>query len=253
MSDVHVAPNNTSVKCSRDTTMVFRWMDGKLWHYPNPTVAGNWDSKWYNANTYTCSDALWNSKSTIPDSPSLYTSSLQTMSSPLSSTQTMSSPLSSTQTMSSPSTMSSSLQSSSTLDMSCPGIPNFDTITINNLENEYKKLTNDSDKAKFKSCLKNKYSSILLNSQILPNLLLDYDKRLERNVTATEKNEQSRQQYITDVFYLIFKLVIFVILGFFYYVFIKNPQTAIESVKGATEMVKEATESIKTSIEDIKK
>ena len=99
--------------------------------------------------------------------------------------------------------------------MSCPGIPNFDTITVNNLESEYNKLTNNGDKVKFKTCLQEKYSDFSPKCEILPELLNDYDERLERNITATEKNEQSRQQYIFDVFYLLFKSIIFIILGIF--------------------------------------
>lgn len=139
--------------------------------------------------------------------------------------------------------------------MPCPGIANFDNIKLDELEKEYNKLTNENDKAKFKSCLQEKYSSFSPKCDVLPDLLTDYDKRIEKNITATEKNEQSRQQYITDVFYLIFKIIMFVILGIFYYIFIKTPQTAIDSLKSASDMVKDTikdtTESIKSSVESI--
>ena len=128
--------------------------------------------------------------------------------------------------------------------MSCPGIPNFDTITVNNLESEYNKLTNNGDKVKFKTCLQDKYSDFSPKCEILPELLNDYDERLERNITATEKNEQSRQQYIFDVFYLLFKSIIFIILGIFYYIFIKTPQTAIDSAKELADTVKSTIEKV---------
>lgn len=128
--------------------------------------------------------------------------------------------------------------------MSCPGIPNFDTITVNNLESEYNKLTNNGDKVKFKTCLQEKYSDFSPKCEILPELLNDYDERLERNITATEKNEQSRQQYIFDVFYLLFKSIIFIILGIFYYIFIKTPQTAIDSAKELADTVKSTIEKV---------
>jgi hypothetical protein len=133
--------------------------------------------------------------------------------------------------------------------MSCPGIPNFDNIPLNNLEEEYNKISNPDDKNKFKACLQSKYSGINTSKcDIVPDLLSDYDKKLQRNVTATERNEQSRQQYITDVFYLIFKLLIFVVLGFFYYLFIKTPQAALDAVKGATEIVKSTAESVRDKV-----
>lgn len=128
--------------------------------------------------------------------------------------------------------------------MSCPGIPNFDTITVNNLESEYNKLTNNGDKVKFKTCLQEKYSDFSPKCEILPELLNDYDERLERNITATEKNEQSRQQYIFDVFYLLFKSIIYIILGIFYYIFIKTPQTAIDSAKELADTVKSTIEKV---------
>lgn len=128
--------------------------------------------------------------------------------------------------------------------MSCPGIPNFDTITVNNLESEYNKLTNNGDKVKFKTCLQEKYSGFSPKCEVLPELLNDYDERLERNITATEKNEQSRQQYIFDVFYLLFKSIIFIILGIFYYMFIKTPQTAIDSAKELVDTVKSSIEKV---------
>ena len=45
--------------------------------------------------------------------------------------------------------------------------------------------------------------------------------------------------------FLIFKLLIFVVLGFFYYLFIKTPQNAIDAIKGAAETVKSTTETLK--------
>lgn len=134
--------------------------------------------------------------------------------------------------------------------MSCPGIPNFDNIPLSKLKKEYNKLTNVDDMNNFKLCLKNKYSTIDSNTNNIPELLTAYQNRLEKNISANEKNEQSREQYITDVFYLIFKMIIFVILGFFYYLFIRNPQTAIEAVKSATEAVKSTTESIKETVKE---
>ncbi len=129
--------------------------------------------------------------------------------------------------------------------MSCPGIPNFDNISVNNLEKEYNKLTSLDDKNKFKACLQSKYSNINPKCDVVPDLLSDYDRQLQRNITANEKNEQSRQQYITDIFYLIFKFIIFIILGLCYYLFIKSPQAALDAVKGATDMVKTTTDKVK--------
>ena len=129
--------------------------------------------------------------------------------------------------------------------MSCPGIPNFDNISVNDLEKEYNKLTSLDDKNKFKACLQKKYSNIRPKCEVIPDLLSDYDKQLQRNITANEKNEQSRQQYITNVFYLILKIIIFIILGLCYYLFIKTPQAAIEAVKGATDIVKDAAVKVK--------
>jgi hypothetical protein len=134
--------------------------------------------------------------------------------------------------------------------MSCPGIPNFDDIPLSNLQDEYNNLTDVDAMNNFKLCLKTKYSTIGSDSSAVPEILREYQKRLDRNISSTEKNEQSREQYISDVFYLIFKSIIFVILGFFYYLFIRTPQTAIDAIKGATEMVKSTTESIKDTVKD---
>jgi hypothetical protein len=136
--------------------------------------------------------------------------------------------------------------------MSCPGIPNFDNIPLNHLEDEYNKLTNPEDKNIFKACLQTKYSSISPKCDVVPGLLSNYDKQLQRNITATEMNEQSREQYITDVFYLIFKILIFVVLGICYYLFIKSPQAALEAVKGATEKVKDVAGKVKETAEKVK-
>lgn len=130
--------------------------------------------------------------------------------------------------------------------MSCPGIPNFDRITVNNLEKEYNKLTVQK-KAQFKTCLQQKYSSFSTKCDVLPDLLSVYDNKLERNATAIEKNEQSRQQYINDVFYLFFKVILFIILGIFYYLFIKTPQNAIDSIKGITDLTKETMDNLKVN------
>lgn len=137
--------------------------------------------------------------------------------------------------------------------MSCPGISNFDSIPLSKLEEEYNKLTNVDDRNNFKLCLKNKYSTIGSDSSNIPELLTAYQNKLDRNISATEKNEQSKEQYITDVFYLIFKIVIFVVLGFFYYLFIRSPQNAIDAVKSATETIKTTTDTLKETVKDVVK
>jgi len=86
-------------------------------------------------------------------------------------------------------------------------------------------------------------SSRYIYSPAISNLLDDYDENLQMNISANEKNEEGRQQYITDVFYIVFKVVMFVILGFFYYLFIKTPQGLVEGIKGTTEIVKETSET----------
>ena len=86
----------------------------------------------------------------------------------------------------------------------------------------------------------------------IDKLLSDYDNRLQQNITATEKNEQSRQQYISDYFYLVLKCIIFIILGLCYYIFIKNTKTAIDSIKGAVDIVKNTANQIKNKVEEIK-
>jgi hypothetical protein len=87
----------------------------------------------------------------------------------------------------------------------------------------------------------------------IDKLLSDYDNRLQQNITATEKNEQSRQQYISDFFYLVLKCILFIILGLCYYIFIKDTKTGVDSVKGVVDIVKNTANQIKNKVEEIKK
>jgi hypothetical protein len=112
--------------------------------------------------------------------------------------------------------------------------------------------TNTSKIASIQS-LSSRQSSPLSNyvyTPIISNLLEEYDENLQRNISANEKNEQARQQYITDVIYIIFKVIMFVILGFFYYLFIRTPQGLIDGIKGTTEIVKETSETAAKVIKD---
>ena len=49
-----VLVNDTSYNCS-DNSGVYRYINDKLYHYPNPTIAASWDTNWSKAKTIDCS------------------------------------------------------------------------------------------------------------------------------------------------------------------------------------------------------
>jgi len=46
----------TSVKCTDDPNKVYRYADGQLRWYPNPSVASSWDPNWTKITTLNCTN-----------------------------------------------------------------------------------------------------------------------------------------------------------------------------------------------------
>jgi len=85
-----------------------------------------------------------------------------------------------------------------------------------------------------------------------------YIQQKMRSDTALEINENTQSTYRSDLVYLFFKLLMFVILGVVFYFFFKNQNVGemIDQVKETAKSVKEvakvATEKVKGVAESVK-
>ncbi len=201
------------------------------------------------SRTSSQSSSRTSSQSSSSQSSSSRTSSQSSPSSQSSSSRTSSSQSSSSRT----SSQSSSSQSSSsrTSSQSSSSRTSSQSSSSQSSSSRTSSQSSSSQSSSSRtSSISPPTSNISTYNNMVLELLNEYDNKVQRSVTTNEKNEQSKEQYISDVFYLILKIIIFVVLGFFYYLFIKTPQTAIEAVKSATEMVKTTATTIKDTVED---
>lgn len=88
--------------------------------------------------------------------------------------------------------------------------------------------------------------------------LNSYIQQKMRSDTALELNESTQSTYRSDLVYLFFKLLMFVILGLVFYFLFKNQNTgemlekAKDTVKSVTETAKSVTEKVKDVTESVK-
>ena len=112
----------------------------------------------------------------------------------------------------------------------------YSKLNFGNLKDSYAKLTS-SQKREVDICLEEKYNKVIPKCDTMTNLFDNYDNELQKNETANELNEQSKYLYISNLMYLIFKIFLFVILGYFYLIYIKKPEV-VTSIKETIETIK---------------
>ncbi len=104
------------------------------------------------------------------------------------------------------------------MSANCKSINN--KINLGNLGTRYSSLS-ELDKRNLDLCLEEKYKSISPKCDTMPTLLDTYDKDYQKYNTSNEINEQSKYLYISNLMYLIFKVLLFILLGFFYFKYVQ--------------------------------
>ncbi len=143
-------------------------------------------------------------------------------------------------------------------------IPNFDTLSTKELTDLYSSYTTNTDKNRFIHCVSSKYKvpqnsdSNVFNdsndSNDISNIFNKYNSQLEDTENAKSINENTISLYNNDLLYIILKFSLFLLLGYVYYVYVKNMNvvTTMQNIKNKTievsQKIKDTASSVSNKI-----
>ncbi len=140
-------------------------------------------------------------------------------------------------------------------------IPNFDTMTTDELTKLYSSYTTDEDKNSFINCVTLKYkasqtddANVFNDSNNISNILTEYSSQLEDTENAKSINENTISLYNNDLLYIILKFSLFLLLGYVYFVYVKNMNVVntMQNIKNKTievsQKIKDTASSVSTKI-----